>query len=145
MPLHWSKLSTEIQNRFTMNGLIKPWYYDKPLDDGWGIVEIEFDLYGLDSNDKKFKSGKKICRFAQPPNGGKSILPKILQKVLKARKDTRKKCEYITFNTHDGKKYTGLMKEKGDEYIINENNSGKIITLNKMPKNKFFIVYVFKL
>ena len=106
-------------------------YYDKPLDDGWGVVEIEFDLYGLDSNDKKFKSGKKICRFAQPPNGGKSILPKILQKVLKARKDTRKKCEYITFNTHDGKKYTGLMKEKGDEYIINENNSGKMITLNK--------------
>ena len=32
MPLHWSKLSTEIQNRFTMNSLIKPWYYDNPLD-----------------------------------------------------------------------------------------------------------------
>ena len=106
-------------------------YYDRPLDDGWGLVEIEFDLYGLDNNDKKYKSGKKICRFAQPPNGGKSILPKILQKVLKARKDTRKKCEYITFITKTGEKYTGLMKEKGDEYIINENNSGKMTTLRK--------------
>lgn len=32
MSIHWSNLSPEIQNRFTMNGLIKPWFYDEPLN-----------------------------------------------------------------------------------------------------------------
>jgi hypothetical protein len=53
--------------------------------DGYNLSEheIEYDIYNMDEDDKKYKSGKKICRYAQPPNGEKSILPKILQKVLK--------------------------------------------------------------
>jgi len=39
---------------------------------------------------KKTKIGKIICRWAQLPNGKKSILPSILQELLKARSDTRK-------------------------------------------------------
>ena len=39
---------------------------------------------------KKTKVGKIVCRWAQLPNGKKSILPSILEELLKARADTRK-------------------------------------------------------
>ena len=39
---------------------------------------------------KKEKSGVEVCRFAQFPNGKKGILPRILQFLLKTRKDTKK-------------------------------------------------------
>jgi len=39
---------------------------------------------------KKTKVGKIVCRWAQLPNGKKSILPSILEELLKARSDTRK-------------------------------------------------------
>lgn len=38
----------------------------------------------------KTKVGKKMCRWAQLPNGQKSIMPSILEELLKARKETRK-------------------------------------------------------
>ena len=64
-------------------------------------VDINFDTYRwVRKNPKaraeKIKSGYKLCRFAQPltnPDTGleeKSIMPSILQELLKARKDTRK-------------------------------------------------------
>ena len=37
--------------------------------------------------------GKKICRWAQLPNDQKSIMPSILEELLKARADTRKKIK----------------------------------------------------
>jgi DNA polymerase elongation subunit (family B) len=39
---------------------------------------------------KKTKVGQIVCRWAQLPNGKKSILPSILEELLKARSDTRK-------------------------------------------------------
>jgi DNA polymerase elongation subunit (family B) len=64
-------------------------------------VDINFDTFRwVRKNPKaraeKIKSGYKLCRFAQPltnPDTGleeKSIMPSILQELLKARKDTRK-------------------------------------------------------
>lgn len=62
-------------------------------------VDVRFDTYRwVRKNPKaraeKIKSGYKECRFAQPLtiNGKeeKSIMPSILQELLKARKDTRK-------------------------------------------------------
>jgi len=63
-------------------------------------VDIRFDTYRWfrktpKSRAEKIKSGYKLCRFAQPltnANGEeeKSIMPSILQELLKARKDTRK-------------------------------------------------------
>ena len=35
-------------------------------------------------------SGYKVCRYVQPKDDEKSIMPSILQELLKARKDTRK-------------------------------------------------------
>jgi DNA polymerase elongation subunit (family B) len=61
-------------------------------------IDIEFDTY---KNVKKtptakavkIKSGKKVCRWAQLPDNKKSIMPSILEELLKARKDTRKKIK----------------------------------------------------
>ena len=38
----------------------------------------------------KVKSGHKICRFAQFPDGRRAIMPSILEELLSARKATRK-------------------------------------------------------
>ena len=62
-------------------------------------VDVKFDTFRyIRKNPKakaeKVKSGYKLCRFAQPltvdGKEEKSIMPAILQELLKARKDTRK-------------------------------------------------------
>lgn len=62
---------------------------------GYDYVDITHDVYKWKDpkirNKGKYKAGVKTCRFAQPPDGEKSIIPSILRKLLKARKDTRKK------------------------------------------------------
>lgn len=64
---------------------------------GYGYVDQTHDVFKWrDPNIKskgKVKVGVKTCRFVQPPNGEKSIIPKILKKLLKARKDTRNKIK----------------------------------------------------
>jgi DNA polymerase elongation subunit (family B) len=64
---------------------------------GYEYIDIEYDNFiymkaqGKEkSAAKKTKIGKIICRWAQLPDGKKSILPSILQELLKARSDTRK-------------------------------------------------------
>ena len=58
-------------------------------------IDIEFDTYKYTrktptSRAEKVISGKKVCRWAQLPDNQKSIMPSILEELLKARKDTRK-------------------------------------------------------
>ena len=58
-------------------------------------IDIEFDTYEYrrsspTSRAEKIKVGSKICRWAQLPDNQKSIMPAILEELLKARKDTRK-------------------------------------------------------
>jgi DNA polymerase elongation subunit (family B) len=60
-------------------------------------IDIEYDNFkylrasgATRSVPKKTKVGKIVCRWAQLPNGKKSILPSILEELLKARSDTRK-------------------------------------------------------
>lgn len=67
--------------------------YDNLPD--YGYIDIEFDTYKYTrktptSRAEKVISGKKICRWAQLPDNQKSIMPSILEELLKARKDTRK-------------------------------------------------------
>ena len=68
--------------------------------EGYEYIEIEYDTYEYrrpENNPKgraeKTKVGRKICRWAQLPNNQKSIMPSILEELLKARKDTRKKIK----------------------------------------------------
>jgi DNA polymerase elongation subunit (family B) len=66
--------------------------YDNLPD--YEYVNVTYDTYRYirktpTSAAEKVKSGLKICRFAQFPEG-KAIMPSILEELLKARKDTRK-------------------------------------------------------
>ena len=57
-------------------------------------IDIPFDNFKYikvgAAQAKKTKVGKIVCRWAQLPNNKKSILPSILEELLKARSDTRK-------------------------------------------------------
>jgi DNA polymerase elongation subunit (family B) len=59
---------------------------------GWDYVDIVYDIYRavpVGPGRKKTKNvvtGHKICRFAQPPDGKKDIIPSILMDLLKQRK-----------------------------------------------------------
>ena len=68
-------------------------YDDLP---GYKYIDLEFDTFRYvrktpTSRAEKVKSGTKVCRWAQFPDGKKGILPSILEQLLKARADTRKK------------------------------------------------------
>jgi DNA polymerase elongation subunit (family B) len=63
--------------------------------EGYQYIDIEYDTFKYirktkTSRAEKTKVGKKICRWAQLPNNQKSIMPSILEELLKARSDTRK-------------------------------------------------------
>lgn len=58
-------------------------------------VDVSYDTYRYfrkhpKAAAEKIKCGYKICRYAQFPDGESAIMPAILKKLLKARKDTRK-------------------------------------------------------
>ena len=58
-------------------------------------VDVNYDTYRYfrkhpKAAAEKIKCGYKICRFAQFADGESAIMPAILKKLLKARKDTRK-------------------------------------------------------
>jgi len=61
-------------------------------------INIEFDTYQYirknpTAKADKTKVGKMVCRWAQFPDNKKGIMPSILEELLKARKDTRKKIK----------------------------------------------------
>lgn len=65
---------------------------------GYQYIDIEFDTYRYirktpTSRADKTKVGKMVCRWAQFPENKKGIMPSILEELLKARKDTRKKIK----------------------------------------------------
>ena len=60
---------------------------------GYKYVDVKYETFRLDystsKTPKRIKSGYKICRFAQFPDG-KAIMPSILEELLAARKATKK-------------------------------------------------------
>ena len=85
---------------------------------GVEYVDIQYDIYEyiddynaqglLKKEKKKIKSGIKTCRFAQLPDGKKSIIPEILQELLKQRKNTRKTQKNFPENSFEWNIYEGL-------------------------------------
>jgi DNA polymerase elongation subunit (family B) len=62
---------------------------------GYEYVDVSYDTYRYfrkhpKAAAEKIKCGHKVCRFAQFADGESAIMPAILKKLLKARKDTRK-------------------------------------------------------
>ena len=65
---------------------------------GYHYINIDFDTYQYirknpTAKADKTKVGKMVCRWAQFPDNKKGIMPSILEELLKARKDTRKKIK----------------------------------------------------
>lgn len=92
-----SKLWTQ---EYDLNGKLLMEHYgtEKELPIGYSFVDVEFDTFQWHkttstSRAQKVKTGKKICRFVQYPDGRRAILPDILEELLKARADTRKRIK----------------------------------------------------
>jgi DNA polymerase elongation subunit (family B) len=71
------------------------------LTESYGYTDIEFDIWRPDPADKrkhpeKIRSGRRVCRYAQPLDGTKSTLPEIIRSLLAARKAKRKEAEKET-------------------------------------------------
>ena len=64
---------------------------------GYEYVNVTYDTYKWVPNQRgraiKTLNGTKICRFAQPKDGIKAIMPTVLEELLAARKATRKMAE----------------------------------------------------
>ena len=90
---------------------------------GYEYINIEFDTFKYKrktptSRAEKVKSGIKVCRWAQLPNNEKSIMPAILEELLRARKATKK-----------------LMKNEKDpfmENILDKRQLGYKVTANSL-------------
>lgn len=90
---------------------------------GIEYVDITYDTYRYirkhpKAAPQKVKCGYKICRFAQSPDGEHGILPSILKKLLKARKDTRK-----------------LIPQQNDEFmkqVLEQRQLGYKVTANSL-------------
>ena len=85
-------------------------------------VDVEYDILKSDPKDTrknpaKIKAGTRISRYVQFPGNEKGTIPKILQKLLKARKTTRK---LIETETDDFKK--GLLDCQQNAYKITANS-----------------------
>lgn len=68
---------------------------------GIEYVDVEFDLYAwvpIPGKKKKIKqkTGVKVCRYAQLPDGKKSVIPAILMSLLAARSTAKKKMDNET-------------------------------------------------
>ena len=109
---------------------------------GYDHVDVTHDVYKwINPNIKskgKEKVGIKTCRFAQPRDGSKSIIPDILKKLLKARKDTRKKIVFKTIVYNDPedsteKSFSGLYDEKDGKHIVST-LSGEKVTVDDANK-----------
>ena len=106
--------------------------------EGFNYNNIIYDIYKGIGNDKK-KVGYKLCRYTESKTGEKSILPRILMDLLKARKDTRKKIKYKTIITHDNKQYIGLLDkdEEKQQYMLNRVDKTKdIVNMNDVKEIK---------
>jgi len=68
---------------------------------GYKYVDITYDTYRYvrpkpTAAAQKVKCGYKICRFAQPINNVRAVMPSILEELMAARKATRKQMETET-------------------------------------------------
>jgi len=71
---------------------------------------------------KKVKTGHKICRYAQFPDGKKAIMPSVLSELLASRKATRKLAKHKIVTTKDGNEYSGLLTKTDTHHEILQEN-----------------------
>jgi len=133
------------------------WLGDQGIENlkniGYGYHDVTYDTFKYIRTSSgtlkgKKKIGEKTVRFVQYPNDEKALIPKTLQTLLKARKDTRIKIKYKTVICNDGTEYIGLVNKdetktyiktsKGDKVEINNINVKSIKdTYTEFQKNIF--------
>jgi DNA polymerase elongation subunit (family B) len=94
---------------------------------GLDYLDIKYNTY-KGNGETKIKTGETTSRFVQLPNNEKGLLPRILQKLLTARKATRKKIPWKTVNMLDGSQVIGTVlddhvKSSDEVLVINEQNT----------------------
>jgi len=97
-------------------------------------VNITYDTFAyIRSNPKaaakKVKTGYKICRYAQFPNGEKAIMPSVLSELLASRKATRKLAKHKIVTTKDGTEYIGILTKTDTVHKVLQENQ-KIVTID---------------
>ena len=105
---------------------------------GYDVVDVTYDVYEwinpkIKSKGKK-KTGKKTCRFVQPLDGSKSIIPNILKKLLSARKNTRKLIKFKTVTVKSDNKnidYSGVIQQNEDKITITDSEGNKTVVEKK--------------
>lgn len=90
--------------------VINPKYDNLP---GVTYLDVSYDVYDADKN----KAGEKVCRYVQPSDGSKGLIPRILQKLLTARKATRKQME---IKVHKVTQQRGWFKESAGELMLED-------------------------
>lgn len=102
--------------------VLDPAYDNLP---GYEYLDIIYDIYEK-IDEKKVKTGEKKVRFVQLPNNEKSTIPKILMKLLRQRKETRKKVEFQTVTLNTGEVLKGLVKESHASITISQLDGSKM-------------------
>jgi DNA polymerase elongation subunit (family B) len=80
---------------------------------GWDYVDIVYDIYtevpvaGRKTTQKQV-TGHNICRFAQPPDSGKGIIPRILMDLLGSRKTAKNRRDDFPKGSFRYNIYEGL-------------------------------------
>jgi DNA polymerase elongation subunit (family B) len=89
---------------------------------GYEYINVEFDVLAArkagGAKEDKVKVGTRVCRWAQPRNGQKAVLPAILEELLEARGRTKK-----------------LMKNEPDPFvrnILDKRQLGYKVTANSL-------------
>ena len=115
---------------------------DKKYDNlpGYEYINITYDIFE-GKGDKKRKVGEETSRFAQFPNNEKGILPRILQKLLVQRKNTRKKIEERLFHLKDNTTLRGWQHSKNDSSIEIMTIDKQIVTITNDNIDKVEDVY----
>ena len=99
-------------------------------------VDVKYDTFAYirprpTAAVKKIKTGFKICRFAQFPDGKKAIMPSVLSELLASRKATRKLAKHKIVTTKDGKEYMGLLTKTDTHHEILQDDK----TTHKIQNN----------
>lgn len=82
--------------------------------EGVAYSDVAYDVYDVNEAGDKVKVGEKVCRFAQPSEGGqegRGVLPNILMHLLRQRKLTRKRMETKVVTLRTGEQLRGFYRD----------------------------------
>ena len=101
---------------------------------GVEYLNVAYDVYE-GTGDKKAKMGERVCRYVQLKEKG--VIPRILMKLLRQRKETRKKIEWQYVICNDGNQYKGIVNDNNDIVNIISHDGTSI----QIPKNNIIEVH----